>query len=59
MNKALRWVFGIMGLVLVGVTPHLWFINPDLLWIAIPLLCMWAFWLMLEYLSWAKTMGRK
>jgi hypothetical protein len=59
MNNALRWTLGGMGLLLVAVTPYLWFVNKSLLWIACPLLIAWAVWLMLEYLKWARGLGKK
>ena len=59
MNKGVKLVLGIMGLILLAITPYFWFGNRGLLWIAIPLLCVWAFWLMLEYLNWAKTLSGK
>jgi hypothetical protein len=59
MKNGLRWIAGVLGLLLFGVSPYLWFVNPNLLWITCPLVCIWAFWLMLEYLRWAKTLGKK
>jgi hypothetical protein len=60
MNVALRWFLGILGLLLLAVTPYLWLYGwHGLAWIAIPLLAVWAVWLMTEYLKWAKTLGKK
>ncbi len=52
-------MLGLLGLLLLMVSPLLWRVNPYLLWVICPLLAVWAFWLMLEYLRWAKTLGKK
>ena len=59
MNPSLKWTLGLLGLILIAGTPYLWFVRAELLWIACPLIGIWAFWLMLEYLRWAKTLGKK
>jgi hypothetical protein len=59
MNNVLKVVLGILGLILLAITPYFWFVNPTLLWIACPLLCVWAFWLMMEYLRWARSLSNK
>jgi hypothetical protein len=60
MNSALRWSLGGLGLVLLAVAPYLWLYGrTGLLWLACPLIIAWAVWLMLEYLKWAKTLGKK
>jgi hypothetical protein len=59
MNKGFRLALGILGLMLVAGSPYLWFVKPELLWITCPLILIWAFWLMIEYLRWAKTLGKK
>ncbi len=58
MPDALKWVIGLLGAILLAVTPYFWWINPTLLWVAIPLLCAWSAWLMLEYLRWARSLGK-
>jgi sterol desaturase/sphingolipid hydroxylase (fatty acid hydroxylase superfamily) len=59
MNSAVKWVFGLLGTLLLMVTPYLWSASRLVFGIAIFLLCVWAFWLMMEYLRWAKTLGKK
>jgi hypothetical protein len=59
MGNAVKWTLGAMGLLLAGVTPYLWFYKPALLLVACPLVLIWAIWLMIEYLQWAKTLGKK
>jgi hypothetical protein len=59
MNSAVKWAFGLLGTLLLMVTPSLWSESHLLFGIAIFLLCVWAFWLMMEYLRWAKTLGKK
>jgi hypothetical protein len=59
MNNGVKVALGLLGMLLVAITPYLWFVKPMLLWIACPLICIWAFWLMMEYLRWAKTLGKK
>jgi hypothetical protein len=59
MNPALKWILGLLGLALLMASPYVWKANPILLWLIIPLLGAWAFWLMMEYLRWAKTLGKK
>jgi hypothetical protein len=59
MVNAVKWAIGAAGLLLFGATPYLWFYKPALLFVACPLVLVWAVWLMLEYLQWAKTLGKK
>jgi hypothetical protein len=59
MDKRLKWVLAIAGLPLIGVTPFLWSWVPGLLWLACPLILVWAFWLVIEYLTWARTLGKR
>lgn len=60
MYNSIRWFLGVLGLVLVGITPYLWlYKHTELLLLSIPLILIWAFWLMLEYLRWAKSLGKK
>jgi MFS superfamily sulfate permease-like transporter len=59
MNPALKWILGLLGLALLMASPYVWKASPILLWLIIPLLGAWAFWLMMEYLRWAKTLGKK
>ena len=49
----------VAGLPLVGVTPYLWWWAPGLLFVACPLVMAWAVWLVVEYLRWARTLGRR
>jgi hypothetical protein len=58
MPTALKWVLGILGALLIAVTPYFWWINPGLLWVCIPLIGIWSAWLMMEYLRWARTLGK-
>jgi hypothetical protein len=55
----LKITLGIAGALLIAVTPYFWFSNADLLWIAIPLICVWSAWLMFEYLRWARALGKR
>jgi hypothetical protein len=59
MNPAMKWILGVLGLLLLMASPYVWKANPVVLWVIIPLLCVWAFWLMMEYLRWAKSLGKK
>ena len=59
MNPALKWILGVLGLMLMMASPYVWKLDPILLWLIIPLLCAWALWLMLEYLRWTKSLGKK
>jgi hypothetical protein len=59
MNNVLKVALGVLGLILLAFTPYFWFGHAKLLWIACPLLCAWAFWLVWEYLDWAKKLGKK
>ncbi len=59
MTFALRWVIAVMGLALLGASPYLWQIDLNFLWLIVPILGAWAFWLVVEYLRWAETLGRK
>jgi hypothetical protein len=59
MNTALKWVFGILGTLLLAASPYLWNVSTLLFALAVILVCIWAFWLMMEYLRWARTLGRK
>jgi hypothetical protein len=58
-NSAMRWVMGVMGFALLGVSPYLWQIDLNFLWLIVPMLGAWAFWLVTEYLRWAEQLGRK
>ncbi len=59
MNTATRWTLGLLGLLVLLVSPWAWQANPAWLFIIVPALAVWAFWLMLEYLRWAKSLGKK
>ena len=47
------------GLPVAAVTPFLWWWSVPLMWLAIVALAAWAVWLTLEYLRWARTLGRR
>ncbi len=54
-----RWICGLAGAVLIAVTPYLWLDGrQNLLWITIPLILIWCVWLVLEYLRWARKLGK-
>ena len=59
MHSALRSMIGVIGLGLLGVSPYLWQINLNFLWLIVPMLGAWAIWLVNEYLRWAETLSRK
>jgi hypothetical protein len=59
MPNAVKLVLGLAGLLLAGSTSFMFLYKPALLIIAVPLVLVWAVWLMVEYLRWAKTLGKK
>jgi hypothetical protein len=59
MKGVLKWVFGILGALVLAAAPYLLHVSMSLFWLAVLIVCAWAFWLMLEYLRWAKSLGRK
>ena len=59
MANGLRWAVGVAGLPLIAVTPYLWWWAPHLLWVAVAAVVAWAVWLTLEYLRWARTLGKR
>lgn len=58
MPNAVKWIVGAAGLLLAGSTSFMFIYKPVLLIIAVPLVIVWAVWLMFEYLRWAKTLGK-
>jgi hypothetical protein len=59
MHSALRWMIGVIGVGLLAVSPYLWQINLNFLWLIVPMLGAWGIWLVIEYLRWAETLSRK
>lgn len=53
-----NWFLFVGGGVLIAVTPWLWWIAPTLLWVACPLVAVWSVWLVVQYLAWARTLGK-
>jgi hypothetical protein len=58
MPNTVKWILGAAGLLLGGSTSFMFIYKPALLIIAVPLVIVWAVWLMFEYLRWAKTLGK-
>ena len=52
-------MIGVIGVGLLGVSPYLWQISLNFLWLIIPILGAWAIWLVIQYLRWAETLNRK
>jgi hypothetical protein len=59
MNSAMKWAFGLLGAVAVAAAPFVLHVSVILFVLCVLIVCVWAFWLMLEYLRWAKTLRRK
>jgi uncharacterized RDD family membrane protein YckC len=51
-------MIGVIGVGLLGVSPYLWQINLNFLWLIVPMLGAWAIWLVIEYLRWAETLSK-
>ena len=59
MYRRLKWVLAAAGLALIGFAPFLWWWAPGLLWLACPLIVAWSLWVVVEYLTWARTWGKR
>jgi purine-cytosine permease-like protein len=59
MHSTRRWMIGLIGLGLLAVSPYLWQININFLWLILPMLGAWAIWLVIEYLRWTETLSRR
>ncbi len=59
MDIGLRWLIAIAGLPLAAVTPLLWWWAPGLLFLACPVVLAWGLFLVVQYLTWARTLGKR
>jgi hypothetical protein len=59
MRRRLKAMLAFAGLPLIAVAPWLWMSGPRLLLAVVPLIAIWAVWLVIEYLRWARTLGRR
>ena len=59
MDGRLRWVLAVAGFPSRGVAPFLWWWAPGLLFVACPLVLAWAVFLVAQYLTWARTLGKR
>ena len=59
MTPALRWMFGVLGLLVLAISPWLWWVAPGLLWVAVPGVGAWGIWLVSLYLTWGRTLRQR
>jgi hypothetical protein len=58
MNTPIRVAIAFSGLVLLGLLPWIWQAYPILAYILLIPIPIWAIWLMVMYLRWARRLGR-
>jgi hypothetical protein len=58
MKVAWRAGIAVAGVVLLGVLPWIWQEEPVVAYLLLLPLAVWAVWLMVEYLRWARRLGR-
>jgi hypothetical protein len=58
MSDRMKWALRIGGAVLVMVSAVAVLFAPNVLWFTVPVICVWACWLIYDYMQWARTLGR-
>jgi hypothetical protein len=58
MSPKLLWTLRLTGVAAAVATAIAVLVAPHLLWITVPIVCVWAIWLVYDYLQWARTLGR-
>ncbi len=59
LTPAWRWTLGLLGVLVLAVSPWLWWVAPDLLWVVGPVAGVWAVWLVVLYLDWARSLRHR
>ena len=59
LTPAQRWVLGLVGLLVLVASPWLWWVDPNLLWVAGAVVAAWAVWLVVRYLDWARSLRQR
>jgi hypothetical protein len=55
-----RWkvVIAGLGVILVALLPWIWEVHPVVAYLLLLPVLVWAVWLMVEYLQWARRLGK-
>ena len=58
MNDRLKVVIAVAGVILLGLLPWIWEMYPIVAYLMVVPISLWAVWLMVEYLRWARRLGK-
>ena len=58
MNDRLKVVIAVAGVILLGLLPWIWEFNAVVAYVLLLPLAVWTVWLMVEYLRWARRLGK-